>query len=107
MTEFIEVRTTIDTMEGAKKIAEEIVESRSAACVQISGPVTSIYWWKGQLETEKEWVCTAKTQYELYTKVERAIRKVHTYEEPEIIATAIVAGSSGYLEWINRETVKE
>lgn len=102
--EFVEVRTTTDTKEGAQKIAEALVSKRLAACVQVGGPITSIYWWQGKIEVAEEWICSAKTRRELYEKLEQAIREVHTYDEPEIIATPIVAGSSGYLNWLLRET---
>ncbi len=104
MSNFIQVGTTIDTQEGAQKIANTLIEKRLAACVQISGPITSTYWWQGQIETAQEWVCTAKTQQDLYDAVEQAIRTVHSYETPEIIATPIVAGSQSYLDWIRDET---
>ena len=104
MSPFIQVSTTIDTQEGAQKIANTLVEKRLAACVQISGPITSTYWWQGQIETAQEWVCTAKTQQNLYGAVEQAIRAVHAYETPEIIATPIVGGSQSYLDWMRNET---
>lgn len=102
--EFVEVRTTIDTKEGAQKIAEALVSKRLAACVQVGGPITSTYWWQGKVEVAEEWICSAKTRRELYEELEQAIREVHTYDEPEIIATLIVTGSSGYLNWLLRET---
>jgi periplasmic divalent cation tolerance protein len=49
----------------------------------------------------KEWQCLAKTETRLYSEVEAAIRDVHSYDEPEIIAIAILAGSPGYLAWIS------
>ncbi len=98
MSEFIEVRTTIDTIEGAQKIADALVESRVAACVQISGPITSTYWWKGQVERAQEWMCVVKTRKDLYSAAETVIGQVHSYEEPEIIATAISRGKSRLLE---------
>ncbi len=104
MTEFLEVRTTIDTKEGAQKIAETLVSKRLAACVQVSGPLTSTYWWQEKMEVAEEWICSAKTRRERYEKLEQAIREVHPYDEPEIIATLIVTGSSGYLNWLLRET---
>jgi len=104
MTEFIEVRTAIDSKEGAQKIAEAIVSQRLAACVHVSGPISSTYWWQGQMERAEEWVCTAKTRQNLYAKLEQAIRANHPYDEPEILATAVLEGSQGYLEWIIHET---
>ena len=103
---FIQITTTIDTQENAKKIADTLVEKRLAACVQISGPITSTYWWQGQIEMAQEWVCTAKTRQDLYAAVEQAILEMHSYAEPEILATPILAGSQGYLNWISQETTK-
>ncbi len=106
MPEFREVRTTIDTIEGAQKIADALVEKRVAACVQVSGPITSTYWWKGQVERAQEWVCVVKTRKDLYNSAETTICQLHSYDEPEIIATAIIEGSQGYLRWIEKETQK-
>ncbi len=69
MNEFIEVHTTIDTREGAQKIADTLVSKRLAACVQISGPISSTYWWDGKMEQAQEWVCTAKTRKDLYRPI--------------------------------------
>lgn len=104
MAEYIQVHTTIDSQEGAQKIANAIVSKHLAACVQISGPITSTYWWQGKMEQAEEWVCTAKTRCELYNKLEQAIREVHTYDVPEILAVNIVAGNTDYLNWILQET---
>jgi len=104
MAEFIEVHTTIDSKEAAQKIAETIVSKRLAACVQVSGPITSIYWWQGKIEQAEEWVCTAKTEKDLYSLLEQAIKETHTYDVPEILVTPVVAGNKSYLDWISQET---
>ena len=65
MAECISVQTTMNSKEGAQKIAEAIVRRRLAACAQVSGPITSTYRWEGELEQSEEWVCTAKTRKEL------------------------------------------
>lgn len=104
MNEFIEVHTTIDTREGAQKIADTLVSKRLAACVQISGPISSTYWWEGKIEQAQEWVCTAKTRKDLYNKLEQAIKEVHTYDTPEILAVDVVAGIKSYTDWIRQET---
>jgi periplasmic divalent cation tolerance protein len=104
MAEYIEVHTTIDSQEGAQKIASAIVSRRLAACVQVSGPITSTYWWQGKMEQAEEWVCTAKTRSELYSQLEQAIREVHTYDVPEILAVNVVAGNTDYLNWVSQET---
>jgi periplasmic divalent cation tolerance protein len=104
MTDFIIVQTSIDSRDDAQKIADAVVSKHLAACCWVSGPITSTYWWKGNMEKAEEWVCQIKTRKELYTDVEQAIKAAHTYEEPEIIATPIIAGSQGYLAWIEQET---
>ena len=104
MNEFIEVHTTIDTREAAQNIADTLVSKHLAACVQISGPISSTYWWQGKMEQAQEWVCTAKTRRDLYSKLEQAIKEVHTYDTPEILAVAIVAGIKSYTDWIQQET---
>jgi len=104
MTDFIQITTAIDSENGARQIADTLVSRHLAACVHIIGPITSLYWWQGKMETAQEWVCVAKTRQELYDAVEAAIREVHSYNEPEILATPILAGSRSYLEWIAAET---
>jgi periplasmic divalent cation tolerance protein len=99
-TEFVQVLTTAGSEEEAGRIASLLVERRLAACVQVVGPVVSRYRWQGAVEEEREWQCLAKTTRAAHGAVEAAIREAHAYEEPEIIATEIVAGSTGYLAWI-------
>jgi periplasmic divalent cation tolerance protein len=104
MTEFILVHTSIDSKEGAQKIADLVVSKRLAACCWISGPITSTYWWKGKMEQAEEWVCQIKTRQELYSDLELAIKNIHPYEEPEIVAIPILLGSQSFLDWITAET---
>jgi periplasmic divalent cation tolerance protein len=100
------VLTAAGSEEEAGRVAAVLVERRLAACVQVVGPVASRYRWQGAIEESSEWQCLAKTTRGAYEAVEAAIREVHSYEEPEIVATAIVAGSAGYLAWIE-ENVSE
>jgi periplasmic divalent cation tolerance protein len=100
MSDYVQVLTTTGSEEEARRIAELLVDRRLAACVQVVGPIVSRYRWQGTIEEEREWQCLAKTTRAAYDAVEAAIREVHSYDEPEIIATPIVAGSAGYLAWI-------
>jgi len=97
------VVTTTETREDAEKIAKDLVEKRLAACAQIVGPIVSTYWWKENVETAEEWQCLLKSKKSLYDDVEKAIKMIHPYETPEIIALPIVSGSDDYLEWLNAE----
>ncbi|MCS7306097.1 MAG: divalent-cation tolerance protein CutA [Thermoguttaceae bacterium] len=102
-SEYIQVLTSIDSAEKAAVIAQTLLEKRLAACVQILGPIQSHYWWQGQREQSQEWLCLAKTRQELYPAVESAIRAVHPYQTPEILATPILAGLAEYLAWLDQE----
>ena len=103
MEGFIQVTTTADKRADAERIARSLVEMRLAACVQIVGPITSIYRWKGKIETAGEWLCLIKSREENYGAVEQAIRSLHPYETPEIIAVPVTAGSRDYLDWLRGE----
>jgi periplasmic divalent cation tolerance protein len=103
MTQYIQVITTTETKEQAEGIARAVVEKRLAACAQIVGPISSTYWWKGKIETAGEWMCLMKSREDLYAQLENAIREVHPYEVPEIVAMPIVAGSKDYLRWLSEE----
>lgn len=99
-----QVLTTIDSEAGAARIAETLVTERLAACVQVAGPIASVYRWADAIERATEWQCTAKTSEAVLVAVVARIRGLHSYRQPEIIATAIGAGDPEYLEWVRRET---
>jgi periplasmic divalent cation tolerance protein len=101
MAEYIQVLTTAGSEEEAERIASMLLERRLAACVQTVGPIVSRYRWQGKLEQVSEWQCLAKTEAALYEQVEDAIRAAHSYEEPEILAIPVLAGSKGYLDWVS------
>jgi periplasmic divalent cation tolerance protein len=102
--EFVQILTTTATQGDAQAIADALVERRLAGCVQVLGPLTSTYRWEGRIERSEEWVCQIKTRAELYPQVEQAIRAVHKYQTPEILALPVTAGSGGYLSWLAAET---
>jgi periplasmic divalent cation tolerance protein len=103
MEKYIQVVTTTEKKEDAEKIARLLIEKRLVACVQILGPVSSTYRWKGNIEQAEEWQCLIKTRQDLFGEVEKAIKSIHPYETPEIIATVISAGSGDYLKWLQDE----
>ncbi len=107
MTDFIQVLTTTESRDLAETIGRALVDQRLAACVQIVGPVTSIYRWQGKINTAQEWQCWAKTRRELYDRIEETIRRLHTYQVPEILAIAVAAGNTDYLAWLADETKKD
>jgi len=100
MTDFLQIVTTAPTREKAESIAQSLVAKRLAACVQVWGPVHSTYRWQDQLESGQEWACAIKTRKALFGAVEQAIRELHSYEVPEILAFDVSHGSAAYLEWL-------
>jgi periplasmic divalent cation tolerance protein len=107
VTEYIQVLTTTGSEAEAERIGALLVERRLAACVQVSGPLASRYRWRGEVEEAREWQCLAKTEAARYAEVEAAIRELHSYEEPEIVAIPILAGSQGYLDWIGENVRRD
>lgn len=103
MTEAIQVVTTTASKEEAEKIAQALVARRLAACVQVAGPIASVYHWQGKLETSQEWLCVVKTLESHYADLQAAIRELHSYDVPEILAFKVVAGDRDYLNWLAGE----
>ena len=104
MAEYVQVLTTVDSEESGVQLGRGIVEARLAACVQIVGPIRSLYWWQGQVDDAREWQLLLKTTAERLPALEVHIKAHHSYETPEIIVTAIVGGSAEYLGWVSEET---
>lgn len=103
MTPYLVVVTTVPDRMTAERLAGELVDRRLAACVQIAGPLSSVYRWKGQRESASEFQVSAKTREHLYKEIEGAIRALHPYELPEILAFPVAAGDRAYLDWLERE----
>ena len=89
----------------ARRIADALIERKLAACVNMLAECTSVYRWKGQIETATEVPLLIKTRADIYDDVEAAIRSLHPYELPEIIAVPVGRGSSDFLDWVNAQTV--
>ncbi|WP_462185994.1 MULTISPECIES: divalent-cation tolerance protein CutA [unclassified Frankia] len=101
---YLQVIVSIDSREIADRIGRLLVEARLVACFQVIGPMSSTYRWKGQIEQAEEWLCLAKTTTERFDELHERLVVLHPYENPEIIATPIVAGHADYLGWISAET---
>lgn len=100
MTDKRIVLTTTGSEEEARKIAQALVERRLAACVNIVGPIHSVYRWKGAVESAPEHLLIIKTTSAAFPHVRDAIRELHSYELPECVMLSLEAGSEEYLKWI-------
>ena len=98
-----QVTVTAGSHDEAVLVADSLLDARLAACVQIIGPIESRYWWRGQREVASEWLCLVKTRTALLDGVVAAVRAVHSYDTPEVVALPIVGGDPEYLAWLEDE----
>lgn len=88
----------------AAKLGRGLVEAKLAACVNVIPGLRSFYTWQGKLEDDAEQQLFIKTRAELYDKVEAWLKEHHPYDEPEVLALPIAAGSKSYLKWLHEQT---
>ncbi len=100
---YITVLMTSPDREEARKIAKVLLEERKAACVGIFPRGESYFWWRGKIEREDEFLLIAKTRAEKFPSLVEAVKKVHSYEVPEIISLPITGGNQAYLDWLGEE----
>ena len=98
--------STASSRDEAQTIAQALVDARLAACVNILGPIDSIYRWKGEVEQAQEFLMMIKTTADRFIAVRDRLRELHSYETPELIQLPIENGLPDYLAWI-AESVKE
>lgn len=101
-----QITTTVEFPEDAERIGSTLVGERLAACVQIDGPIRSIYRWKGVLEDTTEYRLTIKTAAALRDEAMRRVRELHPYELPEIIFIPLES-TLGYANWVRENTGTE
>lgn len=97
------ITTTVESRVDAEKMAAMLLANRLVACAQITGPVSSSYWWQGKIVSSEEYLLVMKSDESRYDELEQRIRELHPYETPEIIATAITHISEGYRQWLEQE----
>jgi periplasmic divalent cation tolerance protein len=100
MTDKRLVLTTVGSRDEANTIATELVSRRLAACVNVVGPIASVYHWQGDVERSDEFLLMIKTTEYQMMAVQEAVRSLHSYKLPELIALIIDSGFENYLDWI-------
>ena len=100
----IAVLTNLPDSESAFNLARELVHLRLAACANVLSPATSFYRWEGKDEQAPEYPVLIKSTRERYAELEQAIRRLHPYSLPEIIAWPVEQGLPEYLRWVEQET---
>jgi periplasmic divalent cation tolerance protein len=106
MAHLILILTTMPDDDRADAVARTLVEEHLAACVNVHGPMTSTYRWKGQVEREPERQLVIKTTAERLPDLEARLRALHPYELPEFVVIA-ANGSDAYVKWVNEETTTQ
>ncbi|HKR51931.1 MAG TPA: divalent-cation tolerance protein CutA [Pseudonocardiaceae bacterium] len=103
-SEHVIVASTMDSADAAQALAAGAIEAKLGACAQIVGPITSVYRWDGEVQTEQEWRVEIKTTADRVAALTEHIKANHSYDVPEIIAIPITGGSAEYLSWLVDET---
>jgi periplasmic divalent cation tolerance protein len=98
------VYVTAPNREDALRIGRTVVEERWAACANVLGPLTSVYWWEGKLQEDSEAALVLKTRGDLVDGLTGRIKELHSYSCPCIVALAINGGNGAFLDWIGVET---
>ena len=102
MTNIGLIFVTTRNLEEAKTIAKSLLESRLAACVNILPSITSIYHWEGTINESQETLLLIKALETNYPEIEKQIKLLHSYQNPEVIFIPITKGSKEYLDWISK-----
>jgi periplasmic divalent cation tolerance protein len=95
------ILSTASGKDEAQHIARALVERKLVACVNIIGPIDSIYRWKGEVESAQEFLLLMKTDSDLFDRVRDAVKSLHSYEVPEVIQVPVENGLPAYLQWIS------
>ncbi len=106
MSEYRVLLSTAPSRDEAQSIARALVERRLAACVNIAGPIQSVYRWKGEVEEGQEFLLIIKTTESLRSELQNAMAELHSYEVPELIEVKVDSGLPRYLAWID-DSVKK
>lgn len=102
--QFIVIFVTAANRVEAEQIGQFLVEKKLAACCNIVDSIYSIFHWEGKICQDNEVMLMLKTVKKNFDLIVTEVKKLHSYETPEIIALPIIAGSDDYLNWIRKET---
>jgi len=100
-TNKVVILITTASEDEAHSIAEQLLNQKKAACVNIVPRVDSLFWWHGKLDSAQESLLIVKTKASLFPEIVKIVKKAHSYEVPEIIGLPIIAGNEDYLKWLD------
>lgn len=100
MTDKVVIMVTASSRRECRRIARRLIEEKLAACVNITQPIQSVYWWEGKIDQGREFLMFIKTTRDLFQQIRSEIALIHSYHTPEIICLPIIDGSPNYLQWV-------
>lgn len=100
------INTTVGSSDQAQKIAKRLVESQVAGCVQIDGPIQSVYRWEGKVCEEAEYRLSAKTVPNLVDTLMASLGTLHPYQTPELLVTSVEC-SENYFRWLKDQVADQ
>ncbi len=104
VSEYVVCLVTVGSQSEGERIADALVSEELAACVNLLGPIRSVYRWEGTVHRDEELLLIIKTRGELFGRVSARVRALHSYRTPEVIALPVTAGSEDYLAWLRAAT---
>jgi periplasmic divalent cation tolerance protein len=100
-TDYVIVFVTTKDKVEAEKIAQALLKEKLIACANVISPVKSCFRWLGKIDTSEECLIMMKSRASLFLEIEGRVKALHSYEVPEVLALPIIAGSAGYLGWMD------
>ena len=97
---YIIILVTAKDKQQAEKISLSLINERLIACANIINPVTSFFHWTGKVDNAEECLIVMKSRLDLFAQVEAYVKRLHTYEVPEVLALPIVDASKAYSDWL-------
>ncbi|HEX9739098.1 MAG TPA: divalent-cation tolerance protein CutA [Candidatus Limnocylindria bacterium] len=104
--ELIQLQTTVASRLEGERIGQAVVDARLAACAQLVGPIQSRYRWHGEATVSREWVLLFKARRADWDALTTEIRRLHSYDVPELIATPVLEVSADYAAWVTEGTTR-
>lgn len=101
VSDHVVILVTAPDAKQAAAIASRLLNGKLVACANVLPGVSSTFWWEGKIDSADEVLLIVKTRAALLDAVIDAVREVHSYDVPEIIALPIIGGNAEYLKWID------
>ena len=105
--DYVIALTTLPADADAGEFGRTLVEERLAACVNVVGPIRSIYRWEGAVEDATEWLLVVKARASDLAVLEARVRALHSYAVPEVLALPVYGGGAAYLAWLDVATKRD